>query len=164
MSSEIRIYTYEAMFLFSQGATADLSGTIDHIKSILTRADAEIISMGKWAESRLAFDIKGNKRGLYIICYFRAPADKMVGFERDCNLSERILRTMVLRADAVPEEMMQSYGDEQRLLDEAALRAEEPAETPREAPAEVTTKTPAKTPSDGDNMGDSEPVVEIADA
>jgi len=115
------------MFLFPQAAIADLSGTIDHLKDILNRAEADVISIGKWDERRLAFDIKGNKRGVYIICYFRAPASRMAQFERDCNLSERIMRAMTLRADGVPDEVMRSFGDENRLRDEMALRAQQGA-------------------------------------
>jgi len=29
--------------------------------------------MRKWDERRLAYEIKKQKRGLYILCYFKAP-------------------------------------------------------------------------------------------
>ena len=85
--TETRINMYEAMFLFPQTATADLAGALAHVESILGRASAEIVSICKWDERRLAYDIKGNKRGLYFLVYFKADRAKIAGIERDCNLS-----------------------------------------------------------------------------
>ena len=127
--SEIRINQYEAMFLFPQAAVSDLEGTLDFTRELLERADAEIIAMGKWDERRLAYDIKGNKRGLYVLAFFRAPANKLASLERDCNLSERLLRAMVVRADGKTDDEMKAAVSEQRTRDEAALRAEEETAT-----------------------------------
>ena len=67
-----RTRPYEGMFLFPQSATADLQGAVDHVKEILGRSGAEILSIAKWDERRLAYDIKGNKRGVYFLVYFSA--------------------------------------------------------------------------------------------
>src|SRR5688572_8310225 len=95
----VRTYSYEAMFLIGQAAAANLPDVIDHIKDIFHRAGAELVAMKKWDERRLAFEIKKQKRGLYILTYFKAQNTALPGIERDCNLSERILRVMILRAD-----------------------------------------------------------------
>jgi small subunit ribosomal protein S6 len=122
--TETRINMYEAMFLFPQTATADLAGALDHVESILGRAGAEIVSICKWDERRLAYDIKGNKRGLYFLVYFKADRAKIAGIERDCNLSEQLLRAMVLRADHVPTEEIEAANGRTALADEIKLRAE----------------------------------------
>src|SRR5690348_17693327 len=38
-------------------------------------------------------------RGLYILAYFKAPNTSITHIERDCNLSEQILRVIILRED-----------------------------------------------------------------
>jgi small subunit ribosomal protein S6 len=125
--SEQRIDIYEGMFLFPQSAAADFAGVIEHIHEILNRAEAEVIAMKKWDERRLAYDIKGNKRGLYILTYFKADRTKLAGIERDCNLSELLLRSLVLRADHIPTEEIEAADERQALADEATLRKEEAA-------------------------------------
>jgi len=100
---------YEGLFLVSQTAAADLNAATEHIKGILARAEAEVVGLQKWDERRLAFPIKGQRRGTYFIAYFRAPHSKLVGLERDCNLSEQILRTLVLRADHFGEVEMEKF-------------------------------------------------------
>jgi small subunit ribosomal protein S6 len=122
-----RIYSYEGLFLFPQSAVADLQAAADHVTEILNRAGAEIISFKKWDERRLAYEIKGNKRGLYFLVYFKAKGAKLASLERDCNLSEKLLRAMITRADHVLPEVMQAAEGRQQLADEIKLRATMPA-------------------------------------
>jgi len=123
----LRTNVYEGMFLFPQSASADLSGAVDHLKSILARSEAEVISLVKWDERRLAYDIKGNKRGIYFLAYFRVAGANIARIERDCNLSEQLLRAMVLRAEHVSPEIMENVEGQQKLSDELRLRSEEAA-------------------------------------
>lgn len=115
---------YEAMFLFPASLLTSLQSAVDHIMQILDRADAQIISMRKWDERKLAYEIKGNKRGVYFLVFFRAPAENMQHLERDCNLSEMLLRSMVLRADHVTQEQMEAIEGRAQLEDEIRLRKE----------------------------------------
>lgn len=100
---------YEGLFLVSQTAATEADAVIEHIQGILARAEAEVIGLQKWDERRLAFAIKGQRRGTYFISYFRAPRSKLQGLERDCNLSEQILRSMFLRADHLGETEMNLF-------------------------------------------------------
>jgi small subunit ribosomal protein S6 len=96
---------YEAMFLVdSAEASADWDGVNSAIKKILERAGAEIISMRKWDELRLAYEIDGKARGTYILCYFRAEGEKLRDVERDVQLSERIMRVLILCAEHLTQE------------------------------------------------------------
>jgi small subunit ribosomal protein S6 len=143
-----RSYNYEAMFLIGQNVSADLTAVIQHINEILARGNAEVIAMRKWDERRLAYEIRGQKRGLYILVYFRAPGPDVAHIERDCNLSEKILRAMILRADHMNMEQMQAADARKELEVEAKLRAERPA-----TPAAAAVTAPAETEDQGD-MGD----------
>lgn len=119
-----RSYHYEAMFLIGQATAADLGSVITHIDELLARAGAKLIAMAKWDERRLAFEIDKQKRGLYLIAYFEAPAAKMAQFDRDCQLSETIMRVLTTRADHLTLEEMQAVDAREALLSEAKLRAE----------------------------------------
>lgn len=130
-----RTYTYEGLFLYPQAAVADLQGAHDHILDILRHAGAEVISMKKWDERRLAYEIRGNKRGLYFLVYFKVKGAKLAQIERDCNLSEKLLRAMITRADQVTPEMMQAAEGRAQLADEIKLRATQPAAVMEAAPA-----------------------------
>ena len=127
MPTPARHYYYEGMFLFGQAAGADLGGAVEHVKEILSRGHAEIVALRKWDERRLAYEIAGQKRGLYVLAYFKAPNDQLAHVERDCNLSEKIARALILRADHLTVEEMQAADGRKELETEIKLRAERPA-------------------------------------
>ena len=150
---------YEGLFLFPQSVSADMQSAIDHINSFMERAEAEVLAFAKWDERRLAYDIRSNKRGVYFIVYFSTDRDNLTGLERDCNLSELLLRTMITRADHVPAEVIEASEGRAQLADEIKLRdapesnetakavieraSDVPAEAPAEAAAEAATEAPA---------------------
>ena len=137
--SDTRTSLYEGMFLMSSAAGADLNGSLAHIQEILDRAEAEVVTLRKWDERRLAYAIKGQKRGLYIISYFNAQRSRIANIERDCNLSENVVRAMMLRADHFGEEELALEKQEaEKGSTEAALRSDDaPAETATESKPEA---------------------------
>lgn len=119
-----RVANYECMFLLSQAAAADLAGALEHINQLMSRAGAEVIAMQKWDDRRLAFEIDKQRRGVYILCYFSAPTSGVAQLERDVNISETIMRHLVIRADHLTLEQMQNQDDREGLAAEAKMRAE----------------------------------------
>jgi small subunit ribosomal protein S6 len=120
------------MFLFPQTALSDLKAAVSHVTEILERHNAEIVSLKKWDERRLAYDIRGNKRGVYLLVYFQAPANEMQKIERDFNLSERLLRSLIIRADHVSQDTMIAADGRVQLEDEIKLRASGVEPAPRD--------------------------------
>jgi small subunit ribosomal protein S6 len=103
------------MFLVdSSQAAADWDRMLAAIRNILERAEAEIVSLEKWDERMLAYDIRRRSRGTYILCYFRSDGNKNRQVERDVQLSEEIMRVLILRADHVtPEDLDKDTATEQ---------------------------------------------------
>lgn len=99
--------TYEAMFLLDSGhASAHWGERVDEIKGILQRHGAEIIRLTKWDDRRLAYPIRHYKRGTYVLCYYRAPRETNVRVERDVQLSDNVLRVLIIRREKMTEEQM----------------------------------------------------------
>ncbi len=128
MAEQKRINAYEVMILISQAEATDFAGVIEHINTLFKRSEAEVIAMQKWDERRLAYEIDKQKRGVYILSYIKAPAENMQAFERDCNISEHIMRVMTIRADHLTEEEMRAQDRRGDLVIEAKERAERAAE------------------------------------
>lgn len=99
---------YEAMFLVGQQTAAEPQKAIDLCRGVIERHGGEILVIKRWDERRLAYEIEGHKRGTYILAYFRGPGSAVAGIERDVNLSEEILRVMVVRADHLNREEMEA--------------------------------------------------------
>ena len=119
---------YEGMFLFPQSAIGDMKTASDHIHGLLDRSEAEVVSFSKWDDRRLAYEIKGNKRGVYFLTYFKCDPTKLASLERDCNLSESLLRFMVTKADHINMEDIEAADGRTALADEIKLRADQAAQ------------------------------------
>jgi small subunit ribosomal protein S6 len=115
---------YEGMFLISQAAAAQFGETLTHIHELFGRAGATVVAMKKWDDRRLAYEIDKQKRGVYILAYFTCPTDMVGRLERDAQISTRILRLLVIKADHLSDEEIAANDERRALDDEAKFRAE----------------------------------------
>ena len=91
---------YECMFLLDTNKVAgDVPTAAKQLHAILERNHAEVLASRPWDDRRLAYPVKGHKKGLYYLTYFRTEGKNVVGIERDCALNETILRTLILNVD-----------------------------------------------------------------
>ncbi len=91
---------YEGLFLVSQASvSASLGEALDLVRGMLDRAEAETVALRKWDDRKLAYPIAGQKRGTFIIAHFRVAPFQIANIERDCNLSEDVIRVLFTRCD-----------------------------------------------------------------
>jgi small subunit ribosomal protein S6 len=132
---------YEAMFLVDAAKGGEgFPAVIQHISGLLERNGAQAERIEKWAESKLAYEIKHVDRGVYVLVYFRAASESISPLRRDIGLSEELLRALILRAEEIPEARGKLYTTQGEPLPEEAEPAEpesEPTDT-----AEPTADTP----------------------
>lgn len=152
--SQANVHLYEGLFLVNQSNTPDLAAALDHVRDILTRAEAEILVLSKWDERKLAYPIKGQKRGLYLLSYFKARASQVANIDRDCNLSEQILRSLLLRADHIGDaELDQARRQAEQTAVEAHLRT-------RQAPAGAEAAETGDQPEDHELSEETAPTAD----
>ncbi len=113
---------YEAMFLFDPAVTADWDAVQAELNRLFERAGARVIVATRWDERRLAYEVRGRKRGIYALTYFQADENKIADLQRDARLSEAVLRVLVLQADELSDEEMKEIAA--RPADHSALEAE----------------------------------------
>jgi small subunit ribosomal protein S6 len=124
---------YEGMFLVdSTLAAADWEGTLAVIENILKRAEAEVVVIRKWGERKLAYDIDHKSRGTYILSYFKVDPRRVTGIEKDVQLSEKVMRVLILTTEDRPAEMVEQdiAGLPKPEVPEVAPEARPPARQP----------------------------------
>ena len=146
---------YEGMFLLDAG-NPDFQAASEPVRAVLERHQVTALAIKPWDERRLAYEIRGRRRGLYVLSYFEADPLKVADIEHDCQLDERIIRVLVLRRDDLTEETIHADtpagGAAKRAAErkaEEAEPAEKPAEKPVEQPAEQPVEQPAEKPAEG---------------
>ena len=107
------------------------------LNTIFERAQAEIVSLAKWDERRLAYPVAGHGRGTYILSYFRADPGSISGIERDVLLNETLLRVLILSAEKIPQAVIDGETPAARVDRENAAAEARAAENAAKAAAEA---------------------------
>ena len=149
---------YEGMFLVDSAiAASDWQGIINTIRSILDKAGVEIVSVDKWDERKLAYGIKGKTRGTYILAYFRADGPQIAPIERSAQLSEDIIRALILCVEDVDERYLTKKTQDQRTEDPSPARLAKDDESRRAEPdASLDVLDDEQTMSPADDEQDEE--------
>ena len=129
---------YEGMFLLDAGQPSFETAS-EPVISVLHRSKAEIVSIKPWDERRLAYQIAGRNHGLYVLTYFNVDPQRIQEIEHDCQLDERIVRSLLVRRDELTDEELNAEtpatASKKRAAARAAVKAEPEVDQAKEAPA-----------------------------
>ncbi len=91
---------YEGMFLLDPGKYGrDPEGVTGAITEMISHHGGRLLAARVWDERKLAYPVKGIKKGVYWLTYFHMPAEGIAPLERQCRLSDEILRQLILKMD-----------------------------------------------------------------
>ena len=94
------VNVYECLFLLDTSKVAgDVAAADKQLRGIIEKGGAEVLVSRPWDERRLAYQIGNQKKALYYLTYFSCEGKKVVNIERECALTEMIMRMMVLKID-----------------------------------------------------------------
>ena len=101
------------------------------ISSRLENTDSKIINHVVWGKKKLAYPIKGNTYGNYILLHYEGgDKDKLNEFDSWLKLSGLVIRHMIVRLEEKPD-VVKDFGDE-KLENNPEKKSEEIAEEKEE--------------------------------
>jgi small subunit ribosomal protein S6 len=105
---------YEGMFLLDSGRFAtDAKGSADQILAMIQKCGGSIVAHRPWQDGRLAYAIKGHRKGLHYLVYFKMPGAGIRDLKRACTLNELVLRhVMVNHPQVLFDAMVQAISGE----------------------------------------------------
>lgn len=91
---------YEGLFIFDPVRYAREPDVLSRqISEMIEAAGGEVLVSRLWEERRLAYPIKGHRKGAYWLTYFRVDSSRLKEVHRASQLNEAILRFMFLKID-----------------------------------------------------------------
>lgn len=91
---------YEGLFILDSNRYGREPVAVSgQINDIVRKHGGEILASRLWEERRLAYPIEGHRKGTYWLAYFKLDSRQLIHVQRDCQLSETILRSLVLKVD-----------------------------------------------------------------
>ena len=91
---------YEGMFILDANRFGrDPEAISGQIPAMIEKLGGEILVSRLWEERRLAFPIKGQRKGAYWLTYFRLDGGQLTDLRRQCRIADDVLRTLFLKVD-----------------------------------------------------------------
>ena len=126
---------YEGMFILDSNRYArDAGATVAEIPTTVEQLGGKILASRLWEERRLAYPIKGHRKGTYWLTYFRLDPAQLQNMTRQFQLNESILRSLMLKIDPrIADAMVQHALTGGGPIAERKAKAEEEAKQAQKA-------------------------------
>lgn len=90
---------YESVIIIKPNLEeGEIEGIVTEITDLINQ-DGEVTKVEKMGIKKLAYEIKKNKEGYYIIFYFEAKADVIFELERNYRINENIIKFITVKKD-----------------------------------------------------------------
>lgn len=88
---------YENMVILDSNKYAqDSNGLAATVQNLVAQLGGEVLVSRLWNEQKLAYPIKGHRKGTYWLTYMRLDSSRLVEFNRELRINESVLRTLTL--------------------------------------------------------------------
>lgn len=104
---------YESIFILrSSLGDEEAEAVIEKMKSVLTKHGATIVKVENWGKKKLAYEIKHDRRGTYVLLQFESVQENVVSeLERLYRLEDSVIKFLTVR---VEEEALQAVAAEEQ--------------------------------------------------
>lgn len=97
---------YESVLIARQDLGASqVNDIVSNLSDVLQKEGGEVVKIDNWGLKNLAYRIKKNRKGHYVLLNITAPAKAIFEYERLVRLNEDIIRYMTIKVDEFNNEM-----------------------------------------------------------
>lgn len=91
---------YESVLIARQDLGASqVSSIVDDLSGVIKTNGGEVVRIDNWGLKNLAYRIKKNRKGHYVILNIAAPAAAIAEYERLLRVNEDVIRYMTVKVD-----------------------------------------------------------------
>lgn len=122
--------TYETIFIVHPDSVGEqYAATVEKFKKILEEQKANILKIEEWGTRKLAYLVKRQNRGTYVLVAYEAGPNVIAEFERRMRLDEAIIKFQTIHLEKglppAKEESSTPAREESALIEEMADEMEE---------------------------------------
>ncbi len=90
---------YEIAVLYHPDLEVDLSKAEAKVAKIVTDNGGKVTATDNWGKRKLAYDIKGNDRAVYVIYTVELPGSGVMKVESTLSITNEVIRFLITRPD-----------------------------------------------------------------
>ena len=96
---------YESVLIARQDlGTSQVNNIVSELSDVIKKEGGEVVRVDNWGLKNLAYRIKKNRKGHYVVMNIAAPANAIAEFERIMRFNEDIIRYMTVKVDEFSED------------------------------------------------------------
>ena len=97
---------YESVLIARQDlGTSQVNDLIANLSDVIKAQGGEVVKVDNWGLKNLAYRIKKNRKGHYVVLNIVAPAQAIFEYERLMRLNEDVIRYMTIKVDEFNSEL-----------------------------------------------------------
>lgn len=97
---------YESVLIARQDlGTPQVNDLVANLSDVIKAQGGEVVKVDNWGLKNLAYRIKKNRKGHYVVLNIVAPAQAIFEYERLMRLNEDIIRYMTIKVDEFNSEL-----------------------------------------------------------
>lgn len=112
---------YESVFIMRQDASSsDVEKIVENCTKIIESFSGTVIKTEYWGLRSLAYDIRNNRKGYYVLLCIEANIDAIKEMERKMRLNETVIRFLTTRVDKIdsdPSPILKAKDNDEILVD-----------------------------------------------
>lgn len=129
---------YEELYILRPDISEeDVESSIDQIRQIVTASGGSIDKVDKWGVRKLAYRLRKQSEGFYVLLVFSAQPDTVKEIERRLRVSDNVLKYLTVRID----EKLKWLEKRKKIREKRAARR--PAPAPMATPSAPAPGAPA---------------------
>lgn len=91
---------YESVLIARQDLGASqVNSLVSDLSEVIKKEGGEVVKTDNWGLKNLAYRIKKNRKGYYVLLNIVAPAQAIFEYERRIRLNEDVIRYMTVKVD-----------------------------------------------------------------
>ncbi len=138
---------YESVLIARQeigGSEAESLG--ERYEALLSEQGATVVRREYWGLRKLAYRVRKNRKGHYVMFHIDGPGSAIQEFERKLRIDEDVIRYLSMRIDSIPEEpsiIMRARLEREERREQESARREAEKETDEGEDGEKTSEDSA---------------------
>jgi small subunit ribosomal protein S6 len=136
---------YETIFIsYADLPEEEINGFIERYSAIIKDRKGTVIKVEKWGKRKLAYEIKKQARGFYVLIDFAGNSAIVIELERNLKIGDKILKFMTVKTkDSISPEEIEKEMTPVVTEEKAAAPPLSEEATPPQALAEPEKEEPA---------------------
>ena len=97
---------YESVLIARQDLGASqVNALVEELTGVIKAEGGEVVKIDNWGLKNLAYRVKKNRKGYYVLLDIVAPAQAITEYERRIRLNEDVIRYMTVRVEEFNNEV-----------------------------------------------------------